>query len=163
MVISRLFAALIVLFIGPAIAPGSAAAQAGERALVQSDGTLKLGHRTIRLYGIHIPPTGRTCRTYLRPPRCASRAVLELDRMIHGFIWCNPVHRYRDRTLSAVCRLRRKDSGLGSRSDLAAELLRHGWAVALPGAPFEYVTLERIARAHNRGVWGFQGDSITFR
>jgi endonuclease YncB( thermonuclease family) len=161
--IFRLFAALIVLFIAPAIAPGSAAAQAGERAVIQSDGTLKLGNRTIRLYGIHIPQTGRFCRTYLLPPRCASRAVLELDRMIHGFVWCDRVHRYRDGTQSAICRVRRKDSRLGSRTDLAAELLRQGWAVALPGAPFEYVTLDHIARAHNRGVWGFQADSITFR
>jgi len=59
--------------------------------------------------------------------------------------------------------VRGRESRLGSRADLAAELLRHGWAVALPGAPFEYVTLERIARAHNRGIWGFQVDSITFR
>ncbi|MCH8001283.1 MAG: nuclease-like protein [Proteobacteria bacterium] len=159
----RLLAVLIVLIAAMASAPDAALAQAGELAFVQADGTLKLGNRTIRLYGIHIPPTGRFCRTYLRPPRCASRAVLELDRMIHGFVWCDPVHRNRDGTLSAVCRVRGKESRLGARADLAAELLRHGWAVALPGAPFEYVTLERIARAHNRGVWGFQADSITFR
>ena len=159
----RFLAVLIVLFGTMAGAPGPALAQAGELAFVQADGTLKLGNRRIRLYGIHIPRTDHFCRTFLRPPRCASRAVLELDRMIHGFVWCDPVERNRDGTLSAVCRVRRNDSRLGSRADLAAELLRQGWAVALPGAPFEYVTLERIARAHNRGVWGFQADSITFR
>ena len=38
-----------------------------------------------------------------------------------------------------------------------------GWAVARPGAPIEYVTLERFAKANHRGFWGFQADSITFR
>ena len=159
----RPLAALSVLIAVLAGAPGPALARAGELAFVQADGTLKLGTRTFRLYGIYIPLTDRFCRTFLRPTRCASRAVLELDRMIHGFVWCDPVYRNRDGTLSAVCRVRGKEPRLGSRVDLAAELLRHGWAVALPGAPFEYVTLERIARAHNRGVWGFQADSITFR
>ncbi len=159
----RFLAVLIVLIAVLAGAPGPALAQAGELAFVQPDGTLKLGNRRIRLYGIYLPPTDRFCRTFLRPPRCASRAVLELDRMIHGFVWCEPVLRNRDGTLSAVCRVRRNDSRRGSRADLAAELLRQGWAVALPGAPIEYVTLERIAQVHNRGVWGFQVDSITFR
>ncbi len=159
----RFLAVLIVLSAALVAAPGPALARAGELAFVQADGTLKLGNRRIRLYGIHMPSTDRFCRTFLRPTRCASRAVLELDRMIHGFVWCEPVTRYRDGTIGAVCRVRGKDSRLGSRTDLAAELLRQGWAVALPGAPFEYLTLERIAQAHNRGVWGFQADSITFR
>ncbi len=159
----RFLAVLIVLNVAMASAPGPAAARAGELAFVQADGTLKVGNHSYRLYGIHIPRTDRFCRTFLRPPRCASRAVLELERMVHGFVWCEPVTRYRDGTIGAVCRVRGKDSRLGSRTDLAAELLRQGWAVALPGAPFEDLTLERIARAHNRGVWGFQADSITFR
>ncbi len=86
----RLLAVLIVLIGTMSSAPDAALAQAGELAFVQPDGTLKLGNRTIRLYGIYMPPTDRFCRTFLRPPRCASRAVLELDRMIHGFVWCDP-------------------------------------------------------------------------
>jgi endonuclease YncB( thermonuclease family) len=38
--------------------------------------------------------------------------------------------------------------------DLAAELLRQGWAVALQDAPFEYQALEKIARNRAIGVWG---------
>jgi endonuclease YncB( thermonuclease family) len=159
----RLLALAFVFLAAFGGVPDSLAAEPGELAFVQPDGMLKLGNRRVRLYGIHLPPTGRFCRTFLSPPRCASRAVLELDRMIHGFVWCETVQRNRDGTLSAVCRVRAQESRLGARVDLAAELLRHGWAVALPGAPFEYVVLERIARAHNRGVWGFQADSITFR
>ena len=36
-------------------------------ALVLADGSLKLGGRHARLYGIHTPSTGRTCRTRVRP------------------------------------------------------------------------------------------------
>jgi endonuclease YncB( thermonuclease family) len=44
--------------------------------------------------------------------------------------------------------------------DLAAYLIRHGWALARPGAPFEYHALERIAREQSAGVWGFSVDAI---
>jgi endonuclease YncB( thermonuclease family) len=83
--------------------------------------------------------------------------------MVHGLVWCDEVHRNPDGTISAVCRVRGRDSRLGSRQDLAAQLLRLGWAVALPYASFQYKTLENIARAHRRGVWGFHADSIRFR
>jgi endonuclease YncB( thermonuclease family) len=36
---------------------------------------------------------------------------------------------------------------------LGAYLLRRGLALALPGSPFEYQALERIARSQGRGVW----------
>ena len=38
--------------------------------------------------------------------------------------------------------------------------LDQGWAIALPGAPFEYVALERFAQSNKRGFWGFQADTI---
>jgi endonuclease YncB( thermonuclease family) len=45
--------------------------------------------------------------------------------------------------------------------DLGAYLIREGWAVALPEAPFAYHTYQEIAKVRRRGVWGFQADSIT--
>ncbi len=135
----------------------SATADIGARAIVQNDGTLKVNGKTVRLYGIYIPTLGYTCRTNIRPPRCASRAVLQLDFKVHGFVYCDEVQRFADRSVSAVCRVGQK------REDLAAWLLRQGWAVALPGAPFEYLTMERFAEANRRGFWGFQADSIRSR
>lgn len=38
--------------------------------------------------------------------------------------------------------------------DLSAWMLQRGWAVALPDAPFEYQTMEKIARAQGIGIWG---------
>ncbi len=139
------------------LAISSATADIGARAIVQNDGTLKVNGKTVRLYGIYIPTFGYTCRTNIRPPRCASRAVLQLAFKVHGFVYCDEVQRFADRSVSAVCRVGQR------REDLAAWMLRQGWAVALPGAPFAYVTLERFAESNRRGFWGFQVDSIRLR
>ncbi len=140
------------------LTPAPAFAEAGRLAFVEADGSLRWGQRIVRLYGIHIPHTGRFCRTFLRPVRCGSRAALALERKIHGLVFCETVSRNRDRSVNAVCQI--GSARFGQREDLAAFLLREGWAVALPGAPFAYHTLERIARVSGRGVWGFQADSV---
>jgi endonuclease YncB( thermonuclease family) len=104
-------------------------------ARVQPDATLLVGSRTVRLYGIYIPPTGRTCRSNLRPVKCGSRAVLALDFKIRGFVRCERLHKH-------------------------AYLIERGWAVAMPGGPFEYQVLERIARNRGMGVWGMHGTAV---
>ncbi len=124
-------------------------------AKVRADASLKVGSRVVRLYGIHVPPMGRTCRSNLRPARCASHAVLALDFKIRGFVRCKPVYRNRDRSVTALCRNR----GV----DLGAYLIERGWAVARPDGPFEYQVLERIARERNMGVWGLTGVAIAPR
>ena len=150
----RIFGAILpALLLILLLAPLPAAADVGERAKVQDDGTLRVNGRTVRLYGIHIPTIEYTCRRSIRPSRCAPRAVLQLDFKIRGFVYCDVVERFRDGSRSAVCR-----TG-PDREDLAAWLLTRGWAVALPGAPIEYVTLERFAQANGRGFWGFRADS----
>jgi endonuclease YncB( thermonuclease family) len=142
----------LALAVGSIVA--SANADVGSRARVQTDGTLLINGKTVRLFGIYIPTIERTCRTNLLPTKCAPRAVLQLDFKVHGFVYCEEMQRHADRSVSAVCRTGR------NREDLAAWMLRQGWAVALPGAPIKYVTLERFARANGRGFWGFQVDSI---
>ena len=132
-------------------------------AFVQPDGTLKVGQRIVRLYGIYIPPGNRICRSNFRPVRCGSRAVMALDLRVDRFVTCNEMTRNRDRSVNAVCWVKDRNDALGPDVDLSAWMIYYGWAVALPGAPFEYYTLERIAQAHHRGIWGFQVDSITAR
>ncbi len=122
-------------------------------AIIQDDGSLRVRGRTIRLYGIHIPQAGRVCRTTIRPVRCGSEAVVALHFRIQGFVRCKPVTRSRDRSISAVCYVDGRGSVLEPDEDLGAYLLRQGLAVARPEAPFEYVALERIARAQRRGIW----------
>jgi endonuclease YncB( thermonuclease family) len=123
------------------------AADISSYAFVQHDGTLRVDGKTIRLYGIYIPPTEDSCRMDERPVRCSSRAALALEFKISGFVRCTPQERLDDGSLTAVCR--------ADGDDLGAFLLQRGWALALPDAPFEYVALERIAQQRNLGVWGF--------
>ena len=132
---------------------------------VLSDGTLQIRRQIVRLHGIYIPPTNRICRSTIRAsPRCSSRAVLALDFRVDRFVTCERLFRNRDGSFDAYCSVR--DSGaaqLGPDVDLGAWMLHQGWAVATPNAPFEYHTLERIARVQRRGIWGFQVDSLRFR
>lgn len=146
----RTLGCLLALVTGLAAWPAPAAIVS--YADVRADASLRVGSRIVRLYGIHVPRLGRTCRSDIRPVKCGSRAVLALDFKIRGFVRCEPVRRNRDRSVSALCTNR----GV----DLAAYLLRRGWAVALPGGPFEYHVLERIARTRNFGMWGMTGTPV---
>jgi endonuclease YncB( thermonuclease family) len=141
---------MVVLMAGAAAVP---AREIVSYAFVQDDGTLVVRGKTIHLFGIYVPPTGRTCRTYIRPVQCGSRAALALKFKIGAnFVHCDMVHQNEDGSLTAVCRV--------DGEDLSAYLLSYGWAVALPDAPIEYKALEKIARHKDLGVWGFYGDVI---
>ena len=142
------------LILAAGLVPLPSTADVGKRAMVQNDGTLLINGKTVRLFGIYIPIIEHTCRTDIVPVRCAPRAVLQLAFKVHGFVYCEEIQRYTDGSVSSVCRTGR------DREDLAAWMLGQGWAAALPGAPIEYVTLERFARANGRGFWGFQVDDI---
>ena len=116
---------------------------------VRSDATILVGSRLVRLYGIYIPPTGRTCRSTIRPAKCGSNAALALDFKIRGFVSCRLVRKHVDRSVTGHC----ENRGV----DLSAYLIERGWAVARPDGPFEYHVLERIARKRNMGMWGMHG------
>ncbi len=148
--LDRLFGTILLACALLAALP--AGADVGRRATVQDDGTLRIGGKTVHLYGISTPTLDYTCQTTIRPATCAPRAALQLDFKINGFVYCERVHRNADGSETAVCRTGR------DREDLAAYLLYRGLAVARPGAPIEYVTLERFAQANHRGFWGFQAD-----
>jgi endonuclease YncB( thermonuclease family) len=128
-------------------------------ALVQDDATLRVQGKTIRLFGLYIPPTERGCATVLRPPACGSRTVRALELKIQGFVECLPQQLYRDGSIGAICYVN-EGSILDPPVDLGAWLIEQGFAVAGPDAPFEYGVLEKIARTNRRGVWGFQVDRI---
>lgn len=128
-------------------AAGVRADEISSYAFVQDDGSLRVSGYTIRLFGVYIPPTAQSCRSFERPVTCAPQAALALDFKIGAdFIHCNPQARNDDGSVTAVCRV--------GDTDLSAYLLSRGWALALPDAPFEYVALEKIARQRGLGVWG---------
>lgn len=147
---------IALLFIGSA----PVAADITSYAIVRDDATLEVQGRTINLFGIYVPETERGCLTEIRPVRCGSRAVRALELKIQGFVRCVPKARNRDGSLDAICYAQGDGSILDEPVDLGAFLIEEGLAVALPDAPFRYQTLERIARARKRGIWGFQIDRI---
>jgi endonuclease YncB( thermonuclease family) len=128
---------------------------------VNEDGTLRINGNTIHLYGIHIPRTNRTCRSNRLPTVCGSRASLALDFKIDGFVRCEIKRELDDGSVEGWCRV--KVSRFDEGEDLSAYLLEQGWAVALPNAPFEYQTLEKIAQSRQVGVWGMPVDRIVTR
>lgn len=127
-------------------------------ALVQDDASLVIDGERVRLYGIYLPDTPRYCQTLVNPARCASRAALALEFKVAGFVRCYPQSENRDGSLNAICYVKRTRFNDGE--DLGAYLIEQGWALALPHAPFAYQALERIAKHHGRGVWGFSVDGF---
>ncbi|HEV8259710.1 MAG TPA: hypothetical protein VGQ19_03005, partial [Burkholderiales bacterium] len=76
-----LFTALLAAAVGfPA--PHAARAAADEvvgSAVVLDDASLRIRNTIVRLHGIYVPATGRTCAFFLRPVPCADRAALALE------------------------------------------------------------------------------------
>lgn len=90
-----------------AIAPAAGmAAEIVSYAIVQPDGSLLVGSRMIRLFGLYIPPTGRTCRTNILPVRCGSRPALALDSKIQSFVWCQEIDTDPAGRTTAICYVR---------------------------------------------------------
>ncbi len=125
-------------------------------AFVNDDATLRIKRKTIHLYGIHIPKTSQNCRTSQHPPDCGSRAVLALKFKAKRFVSCEIISENPNGSLTGLCRV--NYSHFEEGDDLSAYLLERGWAVALPDAPIEYHTLEKIARSRGMGVWGLAVD-----
>jgi endonuclease YncB( thermonuclease family) len=153
----RMLNVLFAASVGMATAPWAMAdPEISSFAFVQEDGSLKVAGYLIHLYGIYIPPTEQACSTFIRPIPCGPRASLALDFKISGdFVHCQPRATNPDGSLTASCR--------SGNEDLSEWMLQSGWAVALPDAPFEYFTMERIAHSRGIGIWGIPIDVIRHR
>ena len=147
---------LLVLFAGPV-----AAAELYSYAAVRSDGTLVIKNTVVHLYGIHIPDTGRTCSALSGKVVCGTRGVLALEAKVDRFVKCEVISTYEDGSVEGWCRI--NASTFRDGDDLGAYLLEEGWAVALPQAPIDYHTKEKIARSRGIGVWGTPADIVTRR
>jgi endonuclease YncB( thermonuclease family) len=137
--------------------PWAPAADAATRvldgiAIVQADGSLRVDGETVYLYGIYLPRLERTCRTFVRPPRCGAPSILVLDDLVEGFVQCQVVRQGRD-AVQGICTQRGRDQ-FGPREDIGATLVQRGWALAAESAPPEYRALEALARSREAGLWG---------
>ena len=135
------------------LSPGAFADRISGYAFVNDDASLRIKHYTIHLFGVYVPPTDPTCRTFVQPVMCGSRASLALDfKICANFVDCETMEEYEDGSVAAICRVQGEDLG--------AWLLSQGWALALPHAPFEYAARERIATQRGIGVWGMPADLL---
>ncbi len=153
-IVLAMAACLVLAF----VSAHATAREISSSARVNEDATLRIDGKTIHLYGIHVPDSGRQCTGNRRPFVCGSRASLALDFKIQGFVRCEITERREDRSLVGQCRVNARGSDSGE--DLSAYLLDRGWAVALPDAPTEYHALEKIARHRGVGVWGIPIDTL---
>lgn len=152
---SRLQAGIMVAaLVSAAMSPHARAApDISSFAIVHEDGSMSVGGQRIYLYGIYIPPTERTCQTFIQPMPCGTRASLALEFKISGdFVRCTERVRNADGSITASCN--------ANGDDLSAWMLQRGWALALPDAPFQYAAMEKIARSRGLGVWGIPVDAI---
>ena len=142
--------ALITLWLA---APPLPAADLEGYVFVNDDASLRLRGKTVHLYGIYVPPTDDSCRSFQRPVVCAPRAALALEFNIGShFVGCDIMGSNDDGSLIGLCRV--------DGRDLSAQLLQQGWAVARPEAPIEYQTLEKLARNQGVGIWGLPIDRL---
>lgn len=128
-------------------------------AIVEDDGSLLIQGRRVHLFGIHMvdnADSSAQCQNNVRSESCVTRAVFALDSKVQGFLRCYTQTENEDKSLNSICYVGRSSFEAGE--DLGAYLIKEGWALALPAAPAEYHALERIARHHKRGVWGFPVD-----
>jgi endonuclease YncB( thermonuclease family) len=123
---------------------------------INDDGSLRIEKKNVYLYGIHIPKTSKNCRTNQQPAVCGERAVLALEFKIKSFVRCEIISENPNGSLTGKCFA--NYSNFDEGEDLSAYLLERGWAVALPDAPIEYSSLEKIARSRGMGVWGIAID-----
>jgi endonuclease YncB( thermonuclease family) len=121
-------------------------------AIVQANGSLRVQGETVYLYGVYLPQFERTCTTFVRPPRCGAPSVLVLERLVEGFVQCRIV-RAGGGSQQGVCTQRGRDL-FGPREDIAATLVRQGWALAAEDSPPEYRALESLAKSREVGLWG---------
>lgn len=122
-------------------------------ALVNDDGTLQIQGQTFILQGIYIPTTGVGCKFERSPEPCASPSVQALRQRIGSrFVYCLSIYRTEEGAFVGSCLAGRSR---GDEEDLGAWMIRNGWALAGPDAPYEFIALERLAERQRLGIWSF--------
>jgi endonuclease YncB( thermonuclease family) len=104
--------------------------------------SLVLDDRRVRLIGIDAPERRQTCEKFGRTTQCGRRAHAELTKIISGkTIECESFGNDRyDRTLAKF---------RTGTADLAAAMVRAGWAIAYG----DYYDEEQVVRRARAGIW----------
>lgn len=118
---------------------------AGKARVVDAQ-TLEVGGRLVRLFGVSAPPTDETCLTASGQRwACGEEAAFTLA-FETGNRWLTCRERFRDAGLTvATC--------LAGPYDIAALMVRKGWAIARPDESQGYIKDEEKARSDGQGMW----------
>ena len=121
----------------------------GVSSVIDGD-TIEIHGQRIRIWGIDAPESSQLCYIQGKPWRCGQRASLALSDWIRRrTVTCIERGRDRYRRVVAVCSV--------AGDDMAAWLVRHGWALDWPRySRRAYAEFQRLAAAAKVGVW--QGD-----
>jgi endonuclease YncB( thermonuclease family) len=132
---------------------GAAAQEIAGSARVIDGDTLEIDLRPVHLYGIDAVESGQTCVSgQWTAYDCGAMAARALAALVESQrVVCRPRDRDRYGWPFAVCRVPGPKPGTGM--DVAAELVRQGWAVALPRDATLYAGIEDDARRRRRGLW----------
>ncbi|NJO55276.1 MAG: thermonuclease family protein [Rhodospirillales bacterium] len=137
--ILALFCALLVAF------PVRAERLEGVAIVIDGD-TIELNGTRIRLHGIDAPEARQECMISGAVWSCGADATRALSNaMRDNQTACEGVKRDRYRRLIAVCYV--------GKTDVNAEMVRNGWALAYRRYAMDYVADESAARAAGRGIW----------
>lgn len=117
------------------------------RAVVIDGDTIEVSSRRIRLAGIDAPEDEIRCGRHGKAWKCGDDSTAELRRLTEGqevvcvASYCDPNQRF-----VAVC--------LIDKLDIAAEMVRRGWAIDWPKySGGKYAALQAQAQQARRGLW----------
>jgi len=117
--------------------------------------TLRMGERTLRLYGVDAPVRGQFCTDESgRLYDCGTAAAAELARLVgERGVSCRVQGRDRFGRALGVCQ--------AGDVELNASIVTNGWALADGGSLPALVPIEAAARVAQRGLWrgGFEPPS----
>lgn len=114
--------------------------------------TIRLGDRTLRLYGVEAPERGQFCTNDQGALYdCGTAAAAELARLVgERGVACRVQGRDRFGRALGICQ--------AGGTDLNTSLVASGWALADAGSLPALVPVEAAARSAQRGLWvgGFE-------
>lgn len=109
--------------------------------------TLSMGADRLRIHGIDAPEMGQSCERAGRAYACGEAARNAMAGILgRGVVACTQLDTDRHGRRIVRCH---DEQG----RDIAAELVRQGWALAFTRFSSDYVAQEADARTARRGLW----------
>tara|TARA_R110002110_G_scaffold414910_2_gene646371 strand:+ start:3127 stop:3810 length:684 start_codon:yes stop_codon:yes gene_type:complete len=143
--------ASIVAVLLTSISPAPAEPIVGRAKIIDGD-TIQIAGNRIRLHGIDAPEAKQLCRRNGKRHHCGTQATSALAHLVgKRRLLCRQKDRDRYGRIVAICNIETADG-----TDINAEMVRLGLALAYRRYSIDYVTDEDAAKRANAGLWGGQ-------